>query len=486
MKRISYLRSRVSGKPSCTVLKTSRGGDISAEFIWDNFEVSVVTGNPISFDTNIASVVVPQRKFVEIVESVALGNMELQEGRSVNRNARALRGAQLCAAASTESLRESMGPKMSMSNYADFGLEAAPAGAAPEPLGVAEIDGVDSKEVGDFSVFTCKTPITILARKSAVVPMFNVSLNTAGMVLCYRESNHARRPYRAVKFRNETEWTLGKGKTIIYKDGVFSGECVLETTKPGDNRMLPHCLENGVKIVKEPTYAPDGIEQELRSIMIEDGLAVEEHVNTSVTTYTITNKKDESFKMLVEHRNILPMTAAVDFEGVEVAETEEISTGWRVYFDLASKQQVTLIVRETHVQQSKINLWHDQSYVQRVIVNPQNPLVADDQIKKCLDIQAKMVSVQESINMLDNQRNELNEQVERVRQNLSATKDVSAAAETVKKWVIDLDTSEVEIRQIEREKLPELREEARKLREVLREEQKKIKAAWESKAATVE
>ena len=132
---------------------------------------------------------------------------------------------------------------MSVSNRASFGMDSMDdCGVNYCADEIAVAPEVESKEVGDFCVFTAKEPITLLARKSAVVPMFTVDLKHAGIVLLYKESNHASRPYRAVKFKNETEYSLGRGKTVIYNEGVFSGECVLDTAKPGGTGLgLPTC-----------------------------------------------------------------------------------------------------------------------------------------------------------------------------------------------------------------------------------------------------
>lgn len=460
---------------------------------WDNFKVSVVTGNPISFNTDIATVCVPNRKTVRLVDSHVLGNVNVSDGYpsddaySLQQYAAGEAQLEACMASAPRgggiakravALR-SAGPKMSTANYAGFGMEAAES-VQEDFLTAAESAGVDSKEVGDFSVFTSKEPITILARKSAVVPMFTVPLSKAGVVLLYKETNHQRRPYRAVKFKNETEFSLGKGKTVIYNSGLFSGECVLDTTKPGENRMLPHCLENGVKIVKEAKP----VETRRASVKLSDGVGLVEEVYTAVTTYTVENKKDEKFKLAVEHTNALTGTGVIaDFTGVELKEREKLVTndGHRAYFELAAKQTVTLTVTETLVSSSRISLasHHNYSWLANNVINVGNPLAGDKLVQAAVKAQTKLDEALAELNEANTRRQELTQQGDRVRQNLAAAKDVGSTS-TVAGWVTDLDTTEGEIRTLDKKTIPAIRKKITERQQAVGEELKKITVTWKA------
>ena len=444
---------------------------------WNDFVVSVVTGNPISFQTDIAEVIVPQRRLVRIVDGTVLGNVNVEDGYQ----AMAAGGG---ARAKSASLRGNV--KMSMANAASFGLEAAccDEGVALEscaaPMAAAEAPGVESKEVGDFCVFTSKEPTTILARRSAVVPMFTIPLDDAGVVLHYKQENHARRPYRAVKFKNGSKDTLGRGKTSIYQDGVFSGECVLETTKPGENRTLPHCLENGVKIVRETTDH----QQRRQSLKITDGVVIDESVSTTVTPYVVENKKDEDFKVLVEHDLNLGRKAVVSFSGVDVEESERISNGYRIYFNLKPNQKLTFEVTETLVTQNEITLGNRFNWVQMNVIQANLPIADNEGIKSAVAVQKELDSVATKISDVQEERNDHIEQKDRVRMDLGAAKDVTDN-ETVANWVRDLNESETAIRTIDRETLPGLEQKRRDLQEKMAEALQAISVTWTDKPVAV-
>jgi len=417
---------------------------------WDNFIVSVVTGDPISFMTDIAEIKTPQRRMVNLINTNAMGNVDVEEGYSA---ACALEAMPMAASAGggRAKMAAVRGASMtrSVSNVASFGMEQADS----ESLGFENMaggGGVESKEVGDFCVFTSKTPISIASKKSAVVPMFNVPLTKAGVVLLYKESNHSRRPFRAVKFKNETDHTLGKGKVVLYNDGLLAGECVLETAKPGDNRMLPHCLENGVKIVREK----QNYNQVLTAVKLSDSVAVQEIVSLASCQYVIENKKDEEFKVALEVPSLIgDMEAEFKAEGVMIEETEKLNNGRRVYFTLAPKQKFTLNINERLLREQSANIGRNFYWLQNNFIKPGHDLAKNPDIKRCAAIQKKIDSLTTQIEKLNTRSEKLDGQAERLRRNIEAAKSSNAG---LSEWVSDLDRMEKECRKIEDTDVPAL------------------------------
>lgn len=452
---------------------------------WNNFRVSVVTGNPISFATDIANVVVPQRKFVELVEKNTLGNVQAEQGTMVMACSASAGGAEYGqqdlrnSKARRLNVARSLGVKGSVSNYADFGMEACNESQEYE-MALAEAPGMTSEEVGDFCVFRSKDTISILSRKSAVVPMFSQKLEQSGLVLLYKESNHDRRPYRAVKFRNETDNTLGRGKTLIYNQSIFSGECVLETTKPGENRMLAHCLENGVKIAKEVKAR----EQKVSSLKISEGVGVSEQVSTCSTEYVLENKKDEAFKMAFEHTSALGVKdSLVVFDGVEIVEQEKLSDGWRLYFNIAPKQKLTLKAMETRVDRNEIYM-HNMHWITTAIIDTKNPLATNPQILECIDLQKQIDKLTKEERDINDKTNKLVSKAQRIRENVTAAKGVEGSSDRLSSWLANLDDFEKDIVTME-SRVPVLQEKKQEVSKQLMSKLRDLTVSWKDEPKKV-
>lgn len=426
------------------VLEGSAIIDNNTDEDWDNFIISVVTGNPVSFATDIAEVVLPERKLVKLVDDIVPMNYEPEQGRSVAIQAQSLN-------LNRNVYRSS---KLSLSNTADFGMESSPEETYYTSHGLAVVSpGVESKDVGDFCVFKAKEAITVLARRSAIVPMFSVPLKTAGMALLYQAKRNECRPYRTIKFKNETEFSLGRGKTIIYNEGVFSGECILDNTKPGENRVLPHCLENGVRIIR--TIEP---RTTLRKMLkISNGMSIQEYMQVVTTSYVIENKKKEAFKVLLEHNYELT-SPVVEVSGVDIKESEVITDGSRYYFDLNPLEKVTLLVKETYCYAVEANLGDNYTFKNIVSSNDTaQKLMEDKNVLTCLSIQKEIDKIEEQINAAKEELVEYKEQMDRTRSNITASKDVRVSSNVIEDWVKDLSETETLVRELNKRTIPNLK-----------------------------
>lgn len=438
---------------------------------WIDTQISVVTGNPISFySPDLALVNVPIRQTVNIVENQSLGHVEAESGKVLAASAR--------GGVAMRSMSASPSYRTASAASASFGMtEALEDASYSAPM--AESAGVEVKEAGDFAVFTSRESVSIKAKKSAVVPMFTVGLSNASTVLLYKEASHNRRPYRAIKFINEATHDLGRGKVGIYDQGVFQGEAVIDLTKPGESRLLPFCLENGVRIIKEDK----GTVNTVTKLTLAKGYSHEERRYVGTTEYAVTNKKAEPFKVMIEHVSLLPSaTTPPIVEGVDVKELEKLSNGYRIYFELAPKQEFTVVVTETFIKQSEQGFFNNYNWLLSNIINPKHPLGANETVQKCLALQAEAEKVDQEITSQKQAISSLDEDATRLRANIGSVKEEAGTAATRTKWVKALDDAEEGIHNIKKKVLPGLDKRKKELQLQIVEALKAIHAEWTATA----
>ena len=436
---------------------------------WLDVIVNVVTGDPITFRTDLNEVRVPSRDFIALVNDKALGNVAVEEGRhwaspaGMTRSAKTRGGAVMAASMSMECASD-----------AEEGVGFEPCGGAPAP---AVFVAVEAKDVGDFQVFSTKEPLTIRANKSAIIPMFMTKVDASSRLL-YKEQNHATRPYRSLAFTNDTGFSLGKGKAVVNDEGLFAGEAVLESTKPKEDRVMPYCLENGVKVQKDP----QNVHHWQSALNISKGLAVTESVQTQETFYTIKNLKDESFELLLEHTCVLGEGAEYTFrqDGDEVQPTvEKITNGVRVSVNLEADMSVNFVVKERRVANNRVVLNNLRNLV--TVLQKNDNLLQDKQVQACVSAQEAIDSQQEEINSMEERYRRLEGRTELLRQNILAVGDNQAQATQFNNWVQELDEATNEITAMDDEKRPEAEENLRELNNTLRAELKKLSLTWSKK-----
>lgn len=446
--------------------------DNNTEEDWQDFIVSVVTGNPISFRTDYGLITIPNREFVRIVDETSLGNVAMPMAAP----SRGIAKAALMACSTSASFGGTMSGNIRNSYYnaSENQLESV-VNEEVDYEEMAEAPGVESREVGDFCIFTANEPVSINSKRSAIIPMFVTALKNVTNTLVYKNQNHSTRPFRAVKFKNDTAYSLSKGKVVVYQEGVFSGECVMEATKPGDNRTLPYCLENGVRVFRKAETS----ENTQSSISLAKGFVVEEWYERASTTYSVENRKDEKFKFIIEHQNQLSdSTLTLYRDDVPVNESEVTidkltANSWRVYFNLDALEKTNIKVSESVIRSRKFTLNANWLSSNSKIVTWEGA----KEFSTCLKLCKELDSIQEDINETESTIKDLNEQIVRLRENLKVV-STDKVSSTRDNWITQLDDCENSLRENQKVKLVDLKKNRRAIEDKLNKELAGLTYSW--------
>ena len=101
----------------------------------------------------------------------------------------------------------------------------------PTPLEPAAVS-----EAGDLFLYSVKEPVVLGARKSALLPIIDGATKAERVTLLDGEG----RVFTAVRLENTTPLTLEGGTVSVYADGAYSGETQVDRVKPGEVRVLKH------------------------------------------------------------------------------------------------------------------------------------------------------------------------------------------------------------------------------------------------------
>lgn len=438
---------------------------------WTDFGVSVVTGEPITFSTDLAESKIPHRDHVNVVKDRALGSVEVEEAMMM--------AAPTAGFAQEEPvLRQTQhfSPRMAMRHTA----KSSPA--------AAKMDDATVQTVGDFCMFESKQPVTILANRSAVIPIFQTTLRDTQTVLHYKHENHPDRPYRSVKFKNEMEHSLGRGVCTVYEGGVYGGSCILPATPPGESCLLPHALETGVKVRRD---AKPG-EFRMVGIQISDGVCQMSQYHRRTMHYHLQNLKQDAFEVVLDHDFALRQPQVTcelhrgDGTTTELDLSEKLKDGQRLAFSLASKEHATVIVEETKVERTRYELLSDYDddlvgkmrWLVQNVIDTNGPLADDPALQTCLQIQRRLDEKQREVRKAEENVVHLEKRQERLRKNL----EVGGQNEQTDRWRADLAETETRITQIEEQTLPVLEQEADTILTELRSALGTLNAGWQEPA----
>ncbi len=443
---------------------------------WKDFLVSVVTGEPITFSTDLADSKIPRRSHVNVVRGMAIGAVEVEE-------AIAMGGAAASMLADVDEPSAPLAGSVMRKSLAARGRPlggravamAGPSAAAPE----AEV-----REVGDFCVFESQSPVSIGSNRSAVIPVFQTDLGKAKTVLHYKRENHEERPFRAIEFTNETPQSLGRGVCTIYQDGIYAGSCIMPATRPGGDALLPHALATGVRIWHE--------RKKLRSktvgIRLSEGFCHTSLHQKQDILYRVKNLKDESFNFLLDHDFVLDepdvkcSLHGADGKDVAIEPKERLKNGIRLAMVLAPKSEIVVTVSEARTELSSVELVNVNSNIETIkvgwleqnLVVSNGPLANEPGIRKCLDLQRSLDQQKQKIADAVNETERLIARQDRLRKNISTGGHDDQTAQ----WRTDLGKAENDINEREERTIPKLRDEEKAIREELRTALMSLSAEW--------
>jgi len=444
--------------------------DNNTEEDWNDFMIGLVVGEPITFSTDIATSKTPQRSNINLVSDQAQGAVEVEHGY------RALRAKQSAfgGAAPAEMMMETADSML----MEDGELEALGAGGVTvgymDTAPAMEADA-GHREVGDFSIFEFNSPLTIKAGQSAEIPVFNTELGDAETVLFYKATDHSERPFRAIKFKNGIDQHLGRGVCTVYEAGTYAGSAIFNATKKGEEVLLCHALETGVRV----HFTPGNPEQEVVAIQISEGAGFQTIEWTRHSEFTIKNIKDEEFKLILDHEKVWDnngkLTCLLDDGPTEP--TESLKNGARFEIAVPADGEVTLFVDEQFTQEQRLHI--NSNWITSSIIAAEHPLANDPAIQKIMELQQTVDTRREEEKELENRLQVVTSEQQRIRGLIKSDPNNE-------EWKADLRTTETEIREISREEQPAAQKAKTEAQRTRNEALKKVACQWKRQSETAE
>lgn len=428
---------------------------------WAETLITVITGEPITFSTDLAEIRRPRRSRVNVVDDRTTGAVVAEPTLAVLAAEpppdEMTRGGRYGGGAAQ--------PRMSLRSKAVAAGLPDLRGATDR--GRAEQPEAEARESGDYSVFTSPDPVNLGAGRSAIIPLFRSAVGDARAVLLYKERDDPQRPFRAVRFKNQAHHSLGRGVCEVFVGGDFRGKCVLEPTKPGEEALLVHAKETGVRVHKESKRP----ESRRMAIRIAEGTVYNEVRHRRRTTYRIRNSHPESFTLEIEHPRTLADSDLRVSVSSGVHEEADIPSGRRIRVALPAGDGLEVEVVEQQVEESRSSL--SASWLAGNVVGLKAPSPRDRGMQECIDLQAKIDEIEAEIREKLETSAAIAEEQERLMKLIP-----NGHGEQANAWRADLAVAEKELREVKRSALPKLRGRLKEAQDALHQALLGLRYTW--------
>jgi len=290
---------------------------------WSNVKLSVVSGRPISFITQLYEPRYVTRPSAELAENRAVAPVVLQGAVGAVAGARGGAANRLAAAPP---------PAAQAREFLADSLLKTESGQASS-LGIT----TDTRDLGELFEYSFSSPVSVKQGESAMLPFLQQKVG-ARKLLIYMES-FGLHPMNAAEIANSTGKTLDGGPITVYDANAYAGEALVETLKAGDKRLITYGVDLGSRV----TTAFDSSRANVREMHFARGVLTTRNAIDETKTYTIKNVDPKRKTVIIEHKQ-RPGYKLLDGKPIETT-----ADAYRFEVNVGGNATETFAVREERV-----------------------------------------------------------------------------------------------------------------------------------------
>lgn len=455
-----------AGKP--TLLQGWAIVDNTTSMDWNNVQLSLVAGAPVSFIQNLSQPIYGRRPVVPLPQGVQVspqtheGTMDADQYQAFPQSgvvggvAGGVIGGLEEAEDAKIQLRSRVARKSALAVAEAMNAPAAPAMVLSDAIRQQGV-GLRARgaALGEQFEYKLTQPVTIGRNQSALLPILQSDVETEKVSL-FNSASGERRPRLAVWLKNTSGLTLDAGAFTVIDSNAFAGEGLMETIQPDERRLLSYALDLGMEITTKWGSEQKRVER----VEVNRGVMRIHRKVVEKRTYTIRNNADKARTVVLEHN------LRGNWELVETAKPAESSASY-YRFKVAAKPKATteFVVKEESPQETiyslsnitsqQISLWLRQRDINPAIEKALRPIVA-----KKAEINELARGKQE----LEKEQNEIFRDQNRVRDNLNRLGRTPEEARLRQRYVNQMNAQENRLGalRVERDRLEAARAAAQK------------------------
>lgn len=434
--------------------------DNVSEEDWQDVQLSLVSGSPISFIQPLQYPLYRHRSVNAIPEDLKLDPQivsanELRlgvgigggqgSGRGSNKGGGDTRIGGGAGDGGNGGVFLSSGPTTSISDALtseDAGIETAATG----------------NDIGDLFEYRIAQPVTIARDRSALIPILQTKMQ-GERVSVYKEGEHENRPMGGILLKNTSALTFENGAMTVLDGDAYAGEAMMERLKPGEEQFITFAVDLGTLVtVRSPETNKKTDRKNVFLVRATNGVFQAHYYNSEKKTYTIKNQTAHARSVYIEHPIREGWMLSADTPK-PVAKTE---TAYRFRLELAPHAIVELPVTENRALMDsyqistltprEIDLFVAQNYIDAAI---------RVELERLLNLKSLIVTTDAQLAQLTKEIQEIGEDQKRLRDNIEKLKSTSEAKQLIARYIAKADSQETRLEQIEKEKKAATEEQTR-------------------------
>jgi len=390
---------------------------------WDNVKLSVVSGRPISFISQLYPPRYVQRPTAELAEDRAVAPQVFQGGVSTG----AIGGfAPPAPAAAPRAFAQAQAGAQGGRGGGGGGggaLLKSESGSVASVEQSAFSSVASGQDVGELFEYSFASPVTVKMGESAMLPFLQQKVG-ARKLLIYSESMGLH-PMNAAEVSNSTGKTLDGGPITVYDAGAYAGEALVETLKAGDKRLISYGVDLGMRISTKWDTSVNAV----REIHLRRGNLTTRNAIQETKTYTIKNVDAQPKTLVIEHAE------RPSYKLLNQTPSEKTSNAYRFEVKVAAGAEQTFPVAEERVYDQTISLTNAAPDVLATWI--QNKALGDvgrRQLEQIAQKKADIAANDTALAQVQTDQTNASQDQERLRQNIQSLNAVAGQQDQVQQY----------------------------------------------------
>ncbi|GJL65392.1 MAG: hypothetical protein NPIRA05_03630 [Nitrospirales bacterium] len=275
--------------------------DNTTDHDWEQIQLSLVSGRPISFTMDLYQPLYAPRPFVRPELHASLTPKTHGDSLSMETD---MKEERQIASRKNRTHAKRFNDRQALRHDEDqdamMGFSAPAAAESRMETDWNLRQGVQAaaqgQETGELFSYVIQTPVSIPRHGSAMLPILNQAV-TGKKLSLYNSTTHAKHPLQAFRLKNVTDLSLMQGPITVFDDHAYAGDAQMNDLAPGQDRLISYALDLNTEVHRKPIP----LAQELVSATLQKGVLIATRKALKTTTYTVTNRSQKQKTVLVEH-----------------------------------------------------------------------------------------------------------------------------------------------------------------------------------------
>ena len=410
---------------------------------WQNVQLSLVSGSPISFIQPIQNPLYRHRPIIEIPEDLNLepqiydvskpnGSFMISGGEGNGMGT--VRSSGLGRGTGNgigdgigddEKIKTSVSELLSSENS---GVQTAAKGA----------------QFGDLFEYKIEQPVTVNRNRSALIPILQTKME-GERVSIYDEDVKTDRPMSGMLLNNTSNLTLEGGSMTVLDRDAYAGEALMERLKPQEKRLISFAVDLGTLV----TVKTEEVREPAKLVKAVNGSFQVHYFKTDKKLYTFTNQTDRAKVVYLEHpireKRFLSDDTPKPFD------VTQNKYRFRIELKPFENKVITIGEREPLMDSYRMSALKredlDLFITRRYIDEPTRA-----KLQSLLDLRTKLSEMDAKLKALDEEEKAISADQSRIRENIEALTKTPEAKQLITRYISKANEQESRIETITKER----------------------------------